>query len=179
MEQWKDIPEFEDFYLASSFGRIMSIAPGRAKTRGRMLSPRNDGRKNGYLTVCLYKGGERHYKKVHRLVASAFLRPPKDGEQINHKDGNKRNNHIENLEWVSAKENVQHSHALGLNAHRGYKYRKPIRCVETGKVFDSAVEAADKMGLGSSPTTAGGNIRDAVTGRALSRRAYGYHWEEV
>lgn len=179
MERWKDIPGYEDYYLASSFGRIMSIAPGRAKTRGRILSPRSDGRKDGYLTVCLYKGGTKHYKKVHRLVASAFLSTSGDGYQVNHKDGDKKNNHIENLEWLSAKENVRHAYKLGLNAHRGHKYRKPIRCVETGEEFQSAVEAARKMGLGSSPAVGGGNIRDSITGRALARRAYGYHWEEI
>lgn len=178
MEQWKDIPGFEDFYLASSFGRIMSIAPGRAKTRGRILSPRSDGKDNGYLTVCLYKGGKKYNKKVHRLVAETFLENVGEKKEVNHKDGNKRNNRLDNLEWVTAKENTRHAHAMGKGNHSGLM-KKVVRCVETGEVFASAVEAARVMSLGTNPAIGGGCIRGAIRQTSHFRRAYGYHWEEI
>lgn len=181
MEEWKDIPGFEDFYLASSFGRIMSIAPGRARTKGRLLTPRSDGKENGYLVVCLYKGGEKYYKKVHRLVAETFIDNPDNKKEVNHKDGNKRNNVISNLEWVSGKENMAHAvknGALNHNYHSGI-YARKIRCVETGCVFNNAVDAARKMELGTSPAIGAGMIRSAIRGLNTTRRAYGYHWEEL
>lgn len=180
MEQWKDIKGFEDFYLVSSLGRIMSIAPGRAKTKGRMLAPRKDGYKDGYLSVRLYKGGTSVYKRIHRLVAEAFIPNPEMKTQVNHKDGNKRNNAVENLEWATASENVVHAHLAGLNKHSGGGSAKPVVCVETGKVYASAVEAARVLSLGNgSVETAASGIRVAVTGRTASRRAYGFHWENA
>lgn len=180
MEKWKDIKGFEDFYLVSDMGRVMSIAPGRATTNGRILSPRSDGKTNGYLTVRLYKGGRSFYLKVHRLVAQAFLPNSEGREQVNHKDGNKRNNCANNLEWVTAGENVRHAFETGLiEKGKDGIWKKAVRCIETGEVFESGVAAAREMKLGSSPAVGGGTIRTAVRGRTASRRAYGYHWEEA
>jgi len=69
---------------------------------------------NQYLMVAFYVDGKRIKKRVHRLVAEAFIPNPENKPQVNHLDGNKLNNHVSNLEWATAKENVQHALGLGL-----------------------------------------------------------------
>lgn len=78
---------------------------------------------NGYARVALKNNGELKNCLVHRLVAQAFIPNPKNKPQVNHKDGNKLNNHVSNLEWVTPKENLQHAVSNGLNIplhKRGY-----------------------------------------------------------
>jgi len=117
MEIWKRIEGFD--YEVSNFGRVKSLR--REVWNGhklhilseRILSPR--GKRYKFVTLC---GKDRNYKKeyIHRLVAIAFLDNVK--EEVNHKDGNKFNNHIDNLEWNTRKENVVHAFNTGLN--KGY-----------------------------------------------------------
>ena len=104
-EIWKDISGFEGIYQISNKGRLKSF---KADAEGYILSQVN---KTGhYLSVVLCcKGKDDRYTRIHRLVAEAFLLNPHNKSQINHKDLNKQNNHIDNLEWVTAKENVNHA----------------------------------------------------------------------
>ena len=106
----KDIKGYEDLYFATSNGQIWSC-----KTRS-YLSQNKD--KRGYLRVALRKDGIERTEKVHRLVLSAFVPQPKGKDQVNHIDGNKKNNNLNNLEWVTGKENMQHSFAMGLEKGR-------------------------------------------------------------
>ena len=75
--------------------------------------------KDGYLRVCLYNKNLRTKQFVHRLVATAFIPNPQSLPQVNHIDGNKKNNDVFNLEWVSVKQNVQHSYRTGLKIGKG------------------------------------------------------------
>ena len=121
MEQWKVIKDFPK-YAISNYGNIKSLywqnnVNGKLYPREKLLTSikKNDG----YLKVNLhndeYKGrGKGCECLIHRLVAEAFLENPKNLSEINHKDGNKENNKVGNLEWCTRRENVLHSYKLGL-----------------------------------------------------------------
>ena len=118
IEQWKPIPAFEGRYEISSFGRVRGLPrtitykDGRVgKVQGKPL--RGTIGNNGYVHISL---DSTHRYLVHRLVAIAFLGKPEDGFIVNHRDGNKTNNHISNLEWASYKENNNHARTSGLNS---------------------------------------------------------------
>lgn len=101
MEVFKDIPGYEDRYRVTSWGRVFNV------TTSRFMSQYPT--KKGYLRVDLYDAkGKRTHLKVHRLVALAFIPNPDDKPQVNHIDGNKQNNSITNLEWVTDMENKHH-----------------------------------------------------------------------
>jgi hypothetical protein len=116
MEIWKDIKGYEGKYQISSLGRVKSFykcirtEKGHLKriktTEGIVVKGRPHG--NGYLTVYLYneRGKKTHY--IHRLVAEAFLENSSNKEQVNHKDFNKQNNQVDNLEWVTRSQNRLH-----------------------------------------------------------------------
>ena len=112
-ESWKAVEGFEG-YQVSSLGRV--------KRRERVLKAWPT--RCGYLLVRLYKNGLFQDWSVHRLVYSTFHKGLGIGKEINHKDGNKRNNRIENLEQVTRSENIKHAFKLGLNvAQRGEKHK--------------------------------------------------------
>ena len=105
MEKWKSIKGYEGLYEISSFGRVKSYHIHRG-TKERILSPRKV--KDGYLMVALYKNKKHHNYQLHHLVADAFLKNPDKFTEINHKDLNKCNNHVDNLEWISHYDNIKH-----------------------------------------------------------------------
>lgn len=120
-EQWASIDGYEASYEVSSHGGIRSLdrqvrySDGRvAEISGRVLRPAVD--KNGYRAITL-PGGKRQY--LHRLVAMAFLPQPVDARTVNHLDGDKLNNRVDNLEWVTYRENNVHARATGLNRQHG------------------------------------------------------------
>lgn len=114
-EIWKQIPGYENYYEVSNLGRVRSlerlVTPSGRKSvkKGKILSPRPD--KNGYLITCLCIDGVESTKKVHRLVALAFI--GSSDLQVNHIDCCKINNHISNLEYVTNQENRDHAVANG------------------------------------------------------------------
>lgn len=112
-EEWRNVKGFEGLYEVSNLGNVRSldrISVGRHREplfiKGRVLSPIK--RMRGYLEVNLVdsaSGKRRVAKKIHRLVAEAFIENPNHYEQVNHRDENKHNNAVNNLEWCSAKYN--------------------------------------------------------------------------
>lgn len=119
IEIWKslkNIVECGDNYEVSNLGQIRSIdfIDGRGyKRTGKIMSLSNH--KKGYKTLSLAFKGKRKTYKVHRLVALAFIPNPENKPEVNHKDGDKTNNCIDNLEWNTTSENCKHSHFNGLH----------------------------------------------------------------
>lgn len=93
---WKDIPNYEGLYQINNFGDIKSLYNYRGK--GNVLKPRL---KKGYYQIGLRKNATRQWYAIHRLVAETFIPNPKNLPQVNHKDENKLNNCVENLEWCT------------------------------------------------------------------------------
>lgn len=104
-EIWTDIKGYEGLYQISNKGNIKSFISSK------ILSPLFA---NGYLQVRLYKNSKSIRQKIHRLVAAAFIPNPANKPQVNHKNGIKTDNRVENLEWVTASENTRHAHKNGL-----------------------------------------------------------------
>lgn len=108
-EIWKDIEGYEGIYQVSNTGKVRSLdrKVWNYIKKGRVLKMRNNG--HGYYDVSLY-GEEKKEKHayIHILVAKAFIPNPNNYEQVNHKDFDKSNNCVDNLEWVSRKQNMQH-----------------------------------------------------------------------
>jgi hypothetical protein len=130
-EEWRYIPGYEGYYQVSNHGRVRSLdryvshsKGGQRLVKGKILKPQKIGK--GYLRIGLYKNQKikiryKHYL-IHVLVLTVFDRPPKEGEQCNHKDGNKENNHRLNLEWCTCKENIRHKiNILGKTQVCNYK----------------------------------------------------------
>ena len=109
-EIWKPIKGYEGRYEISNFGNVYSI---RRKILLTQTPSYQDIR--GYNQVCLFKDNKKHTKLVHRLVAEEFLPNPNNLPQINHKDGNKFNNNVINLEWCDASYNTKHAYDNNLN----------------------------------------------------------------
>lgn len=102
---WKTVEGYET-YEVSDTGNVKNVRTG--KILGRRLD------KNGYLNVYLYSNGKGTNKKVHRLVADAFLARDSNRDQINHKNGIKDDNRVGNLEWCTRSENTRHAYHTGL-----------------------------------------------------------------
>lgn len=106
-EEWRDVVGFEGYYKVSNTGKVFSIRSNRLL----VCKPKH----TGYNDVELNLGGKPYYKRVHRLVAEAFLGPAPPGKNlVNHDDGNKLNNCVYNLEWCNDKENIDHAIRNGL-----------------------------------------------------------------
>ena len=102
MEEWRDIEGYEGLYQVSNYGRVKSLK----HLDELVLKPSK--KRNGYLGVVLCENGNTHSFGVHRLVAEVFIPNPQNLPQVNHKDEDKTNNRVENLEWCSSKYNVNY-----------------------------------------------------------------------
>ena len=138
METWKDIKGFEGHYQVSSIGNVKNI---------RTNSPLKKCKENsGYYVVYLSKVGKSKRFFIHRLIAESFVENKENKPFVNHIDGNKENNDISNLEWVTTAENNSHSVRTGLN-----DCRCGIALLENGEEkirFNSITEAAKYFGVG-------------------------------
>jgi len=148
VEEWRGIVGYEGMYEVSSFGMIKSLPRYYSPTE-TILAP---FLRRGYPSVGLTIKGDCKFHTVHKIVANAFLLNEENKPQINHKDGDKTNNHVSNLEWVTAKENVQHALATGLNKAIGkthYKSKKGYILSPFKQLFyvDCATEFSKVHGL--------------------------------
>ena len=105
-EIWKDIKDFEGMYQVSNFGRVRSVdrldSIGRLH-KGNIKAIRDNG--HGYKVVQMYKDNKPKIGYIHRLVATAFLENPDNKPEVHHIDSDRSNNKLENLQWVTSKEN--------------------------------------------------------------------------
>lgn len=133
----------------------------------KFLSQRYD--KYGYLRITLMNDDKKMKTElIHKLVALAYIPNPDGKETVNHKDENKENNCVSNLEWMTRQENLNY----GTRGQRqSDKVSKPIRCIETGIIYKNARVAAKEIGI--CPT----NIYYCVSGKR--KTAGGFHWERV
>lgn len=176
MEIWKAIPGYEGEYSISSYGRVRNDRSGRVSY--------GHAHGNGYQKIGFWRGNMEVGKAyIHRLVAEAFLEKGPDDTEVNHKDGNRANNHISNLEWVSSSGNTEHAVATGALLPWG-RARKPIIAtnIETGeeKYFVSISKAEiyygtrhiDSVLSGKRQTAKGHTFRYANGGDACAKRAF-------
>lgn len=180
-EIWKDVPEYEGTYQISNLGNIRSLNYNNNK-KTKNISQRIH--KNGYLTVTICKNKIKKNKSVHRLVALAFLPNPNNYKCVNHIDGNKLNNYVENLEWCTHKQNTAHAIQHGLsNPHfmlgkTGIKNKlskKIFQCDLQGNIikkWDCISDAARFYGIRS------GNISNCLTGRNKTYKGYVWIYAE-
>ena len=140
-EIWKDIKDYEGRYAVSNLGRIKSY-PKKGHGHNSIILKSKLTKDGYYETALLSKGkGKNQYKyiRTHRIVAQAFIPNPENKPEINHKDGNKLNNNVDNLEWVTSSENQLHAYRTGLQKVSGYAIlgRKPIYCIELNVTMPS------------------------------------------
>jgi hypothetical protein len=111
-EQWRPVVGYEGWYEVSDHGRVRRVAGGSGALPGRVLIPQKAGA--DYRKVNLYRDGQKQQVGVHLVVAAAFIGPRPPNHECNHKDGNKTNNHLGNLEYVTSLENSRHASRIGL-----------------------------------------------------------------
>jgi hypothetical protein len=134
MEEWRVLDEYPD-YAVSNLGHVVNIHTDRIM-RSRISS-------NGYERVGLMKNGKQVGVFVHRLVAQAFISLIIDSDQVNHLDGDKLNNQVDNLEWVTMSENHLHAFRTGLKTAPN---KRRVRVIETGDVYESIRACARAVG---------------------------------
>lgn len=155
-EIYRDIPGYEGYYQASNFGHIRSVRNNKVIAEEKSNA--------GYMLVSLSVNRIHKMVTVHRLVASAFIPNPNNLRDVNHKDGDKTNNNLENLEWVSHSENIKHAYQRLGKKTNGVS----VICVETGQRYDSCKDASNQTGINIS------SINHAINGMAKS--AGGFRW---
>jgi len=117
-EEWKDIERYEGFYQISNLGCVKSLGGwcGTAKRKEKIRS--TSLTHDGYVKVRLIHQEKDKTVRLHRLVAEAFIPNPENKSTVNHKDGNKQNNEVSNLEWADRTEQMIHAYGLGLKTSR-------------------------------------------------------------
>ena len=181
-ELWKDVGECKDYQDFSGLYEVSNLGRIRSKNRmvlnslgkeqhfkGKILSLRVAN--NGYLYACLYSKNKRKVIKPHRAVAQLFLPNPQKLPQVNHKDENKLNNRVSNLEWCTPEYNANYGTR---NNRMGKSHSKGIKQYSINgdllSTYDSITEASKQF----SSKNAISNINKCLTGK--TKTSYGYVW---
>ena len=168
-EIWKDIPHYEGLYQVSNLGRVKALPRERENhSGGKWIQPEKimaiTINNDGYHCVSLMNANHvRRTERVHRLVALAFIDNPENKPEVNHINCIRGDNRVENLEWVTRKENNAYT------SQCGNKSSKKVKCIETGEVFNTSTDAA-KVNGGDS-----GNIRKSARNEG-KYSVYGFHY---
>lgn len=155
-ELWREWPQ-DPSIMVSNLGYVVSCK------RGEPYPLKVSHTNGGYQIV----NASRPPQYVHRLVAETWIDNPNHYPEVNHINGDKTDNRVENLEWVTHSENMRHAYRTGLNKAEG----TPIRIVETGETFESISECARRIGATH------GQISNCLAGRQST--CHGYHFEYV
>ena len=163
-ELWRPIKNHPQ-YICSSLCRVKNTKTGKI----------HNGSINnkGYMRFDLCENGKRFVINAHRLMAETFIPNPQEKPFVNHIDGNKTNNSLNNLEWCTQKENMRHAYDV-LHANFGSN-RKAVYCVETGFIYKSPSFVAMMFCLPLKSASL--NIWRCCAGERKS--AYGYHWKFI
>jgi len=136
----KDFPK----YGVTRDGRVWSLDWNHT---GKVRELKGRLNRGGYLLVALYKDGKPYQRLIHRLVAQTFIPNPENKREVNHKNGDKANNSVENLEWATPSENMQHAHDNGLKP-TSEKVKKVWREMGALLTFEQAEEIRSLYGSG-------------------------------
>lgn len=183
-ENRKDIPNFEGLYICSNLGRIIRVERyvknrnGLRKLKEKEMKSKID--KDGYEIVCLHKNKKQYTFGVHRLVAITFI--SKDDltkTQVNHRNGIKTDNRVENLEWVTPKENIVHAISTGLRKkfktsnHNGEN--NPNSKLSKNEVLDIINNKSNGLNIKNVYE----KYKTKISYSGLEQIWYGYRWKEV
>lgn len=167
IEEWKDVIGYEGLYQVNNLGEVRRLY----RNSDPKILKQHVYRK--YKYVSLSKRSRQTFKRVHRLVAEAFIPNPSGKSQVNHINGNKLDNSANNLEWTTQSENMLHRYRkLKTKCSNGVT-PKNVRCIETGEIFHNAMEASQIVG--GDPCT----IRRCANKEKYSKTSGGYHWEYI
>ena len=180
IEKWRGLiyqdNDYSQYYEVSNFGKLRNA-------RTHKILKQTIG-KTGYYGYCGSLGSRQKKKmfKIHKAVAETFINNPNNHKIINHIDGNKLNNNINNLEWCTYQHNSQHAIALGLTPSTKERMQNAPNCkiikgtnIKTNKIvtFPSILEASRFLGN----TNKAAHIGKVINGKR--KTAYGYKWECV
>lgn len=172
IEEWRDVPGFEGLYLISNLGNVKSVERFKRNNAGtqfvneriRVLTPDKDG----YLKVCLSKDGKHYVKSVHRLVAEAFIPNPDNLPVINHKNEDKQDNRVTNLEWCTVQYNTCYGNGIKKMA---IKQGRPVLQILNGRVIEEYYSTQEASRQTNIPQA---NIYKVCN--CERKRAGGYEW---
>lgn len=169
-EKWKDIKGYEGLYQISSLGRVKSLA---RSTKNQYCKSnyimKSEVQKSGYKKIGLYKNRKQTYFSIHRLVAEAFIPNPNNYPCVNHKDENKNNNNVINLEWCTYEyNNCYGTRLLRLSNSRKKKVAQYDKKNNLLKIWESEEEAIKTLGISN-------HIYDVCNN--LRKTCGGYKWK--
>jgi hypothetical protein len=182
MEIWQNIEGFEGLYKVSTKGVVISLGKGKStnpdKCKQRVIKPRI--KNNGYMQVKISKEGKRSHLLLHRVVAKTFILNNDNKPEVNHIDGDKQNNDISNLEWVTSSENQKHAFRIGkqkaikdIHNKQSIKIRQLDLNGNIIKVWNSINQVKREIGFNTF------GIIKCCQKQKRYNTAYGYKWEYV
>lgn len=183
IEVWKDIKDYEGLYQVSNTGKVRKLRfINNIVNKEKIFELSKKHNNHNYCIVVLYKNGKNKTRLLHRIVAETFIENPNNYREVNHKDGNKDNNFIDNLEWCTSSQNKIHAYKMGLKKPSSLGLfggnnpkAKSVNMIdkETNKIikrFNSLIEARDFINVSSS-----GGIVNCCKGKLKTYK--GYKWE--